>query len=83
LFDDNKTHTHYFTSSEEEVAYLKRKVFFLLSRVEQLADSGMAQSAATLSCQLKELRDIKNSISWRITRPLRELNRFIHKLRKK
>ena len=82
MLSKNEVHVHYFSSLIEENEYLKRKINFLLLHAEQLADRDMVQGMENLNFQLIELRDIKNSKSWKLTRPLRKLSRIIQKFRK-
>ena len=69
-----------FRSLREENEYLREKIEFLLSHAESLAKGQIEYTHVQPNTQLKELRDIKNSRSWRITRPLREANRIFQQL---
>ncbi len=88
---NNQCYQPPFSSPEEEISYLKRKISFLLQHIETLADYEIdLHQPARIDDQLTELRNIQNSRSWRITRPLRELSgimrrivRFIHKCKAK
>ena len=70
-----------FKSKEDEIDYLKRKISFLLDHSEKLADRSSKISCDHNISQLKELQDIKNSRSWRITLPLREASRLLKMIR--
>lgn len=72
-----------FGSLEQEIQYLNRKISFLLSHAEILASDNEMFKKEELALQIKELRDIKNSRSWKITRPLRQLNRIFKLFKKK
>jgi len=69
--------TPQFSSSDEKISYLEQKILFLLAHAEQLADRNITENLLNMNIQLKELQDMKNSKSWRITRPLREFNRIL------
>jgi hypothetical protein len=69
-----------FRSLREENEYLSGKIEFLLSHAESLAKGQIEYTHVQPNTQLKELRDIKNSRSWRITRPLREASRIFQQL---
>ena len=73
-----------FDSKSDEIAYLQNKITFLLSHSQHLADREInitnKHKHKQPNNQLKELRDIKNSRSWRITLPLRKANRILQEL---
>lgn len=75
-----KTYKPEFISLSEENEYLKEKIKFLLSHAEYLAKGYIENTHAQPSAQLKELRDIKNSRSWKITRHLRQINYIFQRL---
>lgn len=83
MIKDNKVFEPQFPTRDEEIAYLKRKIDFLYSHAEQLAYRQVIDKTAQYTFQLKELKEIKNSRSWRITRPLRKANSLLRKLRDK
>lgn len=73
----SKIYKPVFSSLNDENAYLRAKIEFLLSHSEYLARGLTLDPRSQSTVELKELRDIKNSRSWRITRPLREASRLI------
>lgn len=70
-----------FSNHEQEIAYLKRKIDFLIVHAEKLADLHTASRESQVGSDLLELRNMKTSLSWRITRPLREINRLLKSAR--
>ncbi len=65
-----------FSTPEEEIAYLRNKVAYLEKHAMELADFRSFEKTHYQHAQLQELLDIKNSRSWKITRPLREVGRY-------
>lgn len=66
---------HNFASLEEENLYLRKKLVFLIKHSIYLADREEQSNNIQIDYQIQELRDIKNSRSWKITLPLRLLSK--------
>ncbi|EGR1088996.1 hypothetical protein [Vibrio cholerae] len=71
----NRNNIHEFSSLEEENLYLRKKLDFLIEHSKYLADKEQQAHTFHLERQIQELRDIKNSRSWKITFPLRLLSK--------
>lgn len=76
-----------FSSAAETEAYLKRKVSFLLEHAAALAAKPDLLTSEEIRPQLTELEAMKASLSWRLTKPLRDMNyariRLMARLRKR
>lgn len=69
-----------FSSIQDELNYLRKKVAFLEAHAVGLVDLSTPFREHFTNSQLKELSDIKCSRSWRITRPLRQFSFFVNKV---
>jgi len=72
-----------FKTPEDEVAYLKDKVSFLIEHAHMLADMDLIKQVDSVKVDLIELQNIKNSKSWRLTKPLRDLSYFVQKIKRR
>lgn len=70
-----------FPSPEAEIAYLREKVAYLVEHAHLLADADVMAGSEKTKEDLIELHQIKNSRSWKITKPLREMSRIAQAFR--
>lgn len=75
--NDKEVFTPKFSSSSDEIEYLRNKVGFLLKISREFADSEYFINEKLIDGALYELQNIKNSRSWIITKPLRDYNKFV------
>lgn len=72
-----------FGSPQEEIAYLKKRVSFLQDHAVSSLDKVLAGriDKRSLEFQLRELQAMRDSLSWKLTRPLRVGNAFFKKVK--